>query len=154
MYNPRFDIVDSFKKAGKTGIGYLAAMVVGSTVTENLFPRLPHMLKVVLRALTGTGVGYISGMMGHDGEDIVVGSLLYGMSEIGRSFLYGRKLPLFLKSGLEDVASALPVPSAGTTGSYLFNKQNRPTMGAYVPDSPTPLHNTRISSRVTSRFNY
>lgn len=146
-YNPKLDIVKSLKTAGNIGLGYGAAMIIGSTVTENLFPRLPKIVRIVLRSLVGSGIGYGAKALGHNGEDIVVGSLLYGLSEIARDFLAGRKLPLVLKSGLEGVAAALPVP-AGTVEGYVFEQR----VGKYVPDQPLPLSSTARASRTRSRF--
>ena len=146
-YNPNINLTGSLKSAGKLGLGYTAAMIIGSTVTENLFPRLPKIVRIVIRSIVGTGVGYISNMLGYDGDEIVTGSMLYGGSEIARDLLSGRKLPFVLKSGLEEMAAALPAP-AGVAG-YVFDR-NR--IGAYVPDRPLPLSATAVASRTASRF--
>lgn len=148
-YNPELDVMKAVKAAGKIGIGYGSAMIIGSTVTENLFPRLPNIVKILLRSLVGTGVGYAANAMGHDGEDIIVGSLLYGISEAARGFLYGRRLPFVLKSGLEGVAGVLP-SNSGEVSGYLPTPNNR--LGMYIPERVSPMNVTAQASRKSSRF--
>jgi hypothetical protein len=146
-FNPASDLLDTLKKAGSLGLGYASAMVVGSTITEKFLYRLPKLARIVIRGLIGVGVGYAAEYAGRDGEDIKTGSMLYVLSEVARSFLNGRQLP-FVKTGLEDVASALPAPAAGATSGLVFDR----SFGGIVADQPLPLHRVTPSSRLTPRF--
>lgn len=138
-----------------TGIGYFGSLVLGSTFTERVVPMLPQLVKVGIRTLAGVGLSFLVERLEiADADAVMEGALLYGLSEATRSLVRGRALPV-IRTGLENIAPALPAPAAGATSGFV--PAEKPRMlgrraAGIVPATTAPLTVETSTARTRSRF--